>query len=409
MDINNQNLQKLAKLSISRGVNLQKGQDLIITAPIESIPLVRLIVDEGYKAGANIITPFFTDPEITKSRFKFANDESFDRSTDWLFNGIAEAFNNNTARMAITGDDPMLLSEFNQDKISRLNKATSKSYKPAREKITQFEINWSIISWPGASWAKKVFPDLKIDVAQEKLADAIFKASRVLSENPILEWDNHNSFLKQKTEWLNNKNFSELHYFGPGTNLKIGLANEHLWVGGATTTQNGITCNPNMPSEEVFTTPHAYKVNGEVCSTKPLSYQGTLIEDIRVKFIDGKIVEADSKKGKELLLKVLDSDEGARRLGEVALVPHSSPISQTGITFYNTLFDENAASHIALGQCYSKCFKNYTKLSKKDIKERGGNNSMIHIDWMIGSNQIDIDGIDENGNSVPVFRKGEWC
>ena len=213
MDINNQNLQKLAKLSISRGVNLQKGQDLIITAPIESIPLVRLIVDEGYKAGANIITPFFTDPEITKSRFKFANDESFDRSTDWLFNGIAEAFNNNTARMAITGDDPMLLSEFNQDKISRLNKATSKSYKPAREKITQFEINWSIISWPGASWAKKVFPDLKIDVAQEKLADAIFKASRVLSENPILEWDNHNSFLKQKTEWLNNKNFSELHSY----------------------------------------------------------------------------------------------------------------------------------------------------------------------------------------------------
>ena len=195
---------------------------------------------------------------------------------------------------------------------------------------------------------------------------------------------------------------------GPGTDLKVGLAEGHEWMGGASEAQNGIICNPNIPSEEVFTTPHAYKVDGTVSSTKPLSYQGTLIEDIRVTFKKGKIIEAQASKGEEVLKKVLQSDEGASRIGEVALVPHNSPISQSGIIFYNTLFDENAASHIALGQCYSKCFKGELDLTPEEISKRGGNSSMIHIDWMIGSDQIDVDGIDHNGNAEPVFRKGEW-
>ena len=408
LKISEEKIDKLANLAIKRGVGLQKGQDLLITAPLESLPLVRKIVEHAYKVGAHLVTPLFTDSDITLSRFKHAPTESFDHAANWLFNGMGEAFDNNTARMAIAGDDPMLLAEMNPEKVSRANKAMAKAYKPARERITEFKINWNIVSWPGKAWASRVFPDLPIDEAVIKLADAIFDASRASLEDPIQAWDDHNEKLRKKTNWLNEKNFAALQYNGPNTNLKIGLADEHEWMGGASKAQNGIICNPNIPSEEVFTTPHAYKVDGVVSSTKPLSYQGTLIENIKVTFKDGKIIEASASKGNEVLQKVLKSDEGASRIGEVALVPHSSPISQSGIIFYNTLFDENAASHIALGQCYSKCFKGETDLSKEEISKRGGNSSMIHIDWMIGSDKIDVDGIDQNGNTVPVFRKGEW-
>jgi len=406
--INENKIDKLANLAVKRGVGLQKGQNLLITAPIESLPLVRKIAEHAYKEGASIVTPLFTDSEITLSRFKYAPDESFDSATDWLFNGMGEAFDNNTARMAIAGDDPMLLSQMDPDKVSRANKAMAKAYKPARERITEFKINWNIVSWPGSAWASRVFPELPLDEAIVKLADAIFDASRASVDDPIQAWDDHNEKLRMKTNWLNEKNFAALQYNGPNTNLRVGLADEHEWMGGASKAQNGIICNPNIPSEEVFTTPHAYKVDGTVTSTKPLSYQGTLIDNIKVTFKDGKIIEANASKGEEVLQKVLKSDEGASRIGEVALVPHSSPISQSGIIFYNTLFDENAASHIALGQCYSKCFKGESDLSKEEISKRGGNSSMIHIDWMIGSNEIDVDGIDQSGNSVPIFRQGEW-
>ena len=407
--INEKKIDKLANLAVKRGVGLQKGQSLLITAPIESLPLVRKIAEHAYKEGAHIVTPLFTDSDITLSRFKYAPNESFDSATDWLFNGMGEAFDNNTARMAIAGDDPMLLSEMDPEKVSRANKAMAKAYKPARERITEFKINWNIVSWPGSAWASRVFPDLPLDQAIVKLADAIFDASRASVDDPIKAWDDHNEKLRVKTNWLNEQNFAALKYSGPNTDLTVGLAHEHEWMGGASKSQNGIICNPNIPSEEVFTTPHASRVSGEVCSTKPLSYQGTLIEDINVRFEDGKIVDAKSSKGQDVLLKVLDSDEGSRRLGEVALVPNSSPISQLGITFYNTLFDENAASHIALGQCYSKCFKSKKDLSKDEITQRGGNSSMIHIDWMIGSGKIDVDGVDKDGVVTPIFKQGEWC
>jgi len=409
LKINEEKIDKLANLAVKRGVALQKGQNLLITAPIESLPLVRKISEHAYKEGAHIVTPLFTDSEITLSRFKYAPNESFDTATDWLYNGMGEAFDNNTARMAIAGDDPMLLSQMDPDKVSRANKAMAKAYKPARERITEFKINWNIVSWPGSAWASRVFPNLPLDEAIVKLADAIFDASRASVEDPIRAWDDHNEKLRVKTNWLNDKNFAALQYNGPNTNLRVGLADEHEWMGGASKAQNGIICNPNIPSEEVFTTPHAYRVEGTVSSTKPLSYQGTLIEDIKVTFKEGRIIESSASKGEEVLHKVLHSDEGSSRIGEVALVPHSSPISQSGIIFYNTLFDENAASHIALGQCYSKCFKGDLDLSKEEITKRGGNSSMIHIDWMIGSNAIDVDGIDQNGNSIPVFRKGEWA
>ena len=407
-NIDEEKLKKLAHIAVKVGLNLQNGQDLLITASIESLPLVRKIVDVSYKSGAGLVTTFFSDDELILSRYKNANDSSFDCSPSWLYEGIGKAFENNTARLAIVGDDPLLLAQEDPKKVSRLNKANSIAYKPAREKITNFEINWSIVSWPGLKWSQRVFPDLSGLEAQSKLSEAIFSASRINDLDPVDSWRKHNKNLKDKYDWLNNQNFEFLDYKGPNTDLRVGLADNHEWMGGASMARNGVICNPNIPSEEVFTTPHMYKVDGIVSSTKPLSHNGTLIEDIRVKFKKGKITEAKTSRGQNVFEKLLDTDEGARRLGEIALVPNSSPISASGLLFYNTLFDENAACHIALGQCYSKCFKNSDKNTEKDIKSFGGNSSMIHVDWMIGSNEIDIDGIKRDGIVVPIFRKGEW-
>ena len=407
--IDSEKIDKLAQLAVYTGLGLRPGQDLILTAPVEALPLVKRIAVHAYKAGAGLVTPLFSDGELTLARYKYANNASFDKAPDWLYNGIGQAFDNNAARMAIVGDDPMLLANQDSDKIGRANKANSIAYKPARERITRFNINWNIIAWPGVAWAKRMFPELSEIEAQSKLADAIFDASRVNTTDPVEEWKKHNEVLRKKCKWLNELDFASLHFNGPGTDLVVGLADGHEWMGGASIAQNGITCNPNIPSEEVFTTPHALNVNGSVCSTKPLSHQGALIDEIQVRFENGKITSAKASKGEEVLLKILDSDEGARRLGEVALVPNSSPISQSGLLFYNTLFDENAACHIALGQCYSKCFKGEENLSEKEISKRGGNSSMIHIDWMIGSRHIDIDGINSDGSRVAVFRKGEWA
>ena len=407
--ISSAHIDRLAELAVKTGLALIPGQDLMITAPIEALPLVRKITDYAYKSGAGVVTPIFSDPEMVLSRYRNALDTSFDQAANWLYDGMGAAFDNNTARLAIVGDDPMLLANEDPEKVGRVNKANSQALTPARERITRFDINWNIVAWPGLAWAKRMFPDLPENEAQGKLAEAIFSASRVNVSNPIEAWNNHNKNLRKRSNWLNQQNFASLYFSGPRTDLTVGLADGHEWMGGASLARNGITCNPNIPSEEVFTTPHCMKVQGKVSSTKPLSHQGTLIDNICVKFEAGSITEAHASKGEEVLLKVLDSDEGARRLGEVALVPHSSPISQSGLLFYNTLFDENAASHIALGQCYSKCFKGGENLSKDEIIKRGGNSSMIHIDWMIGSDEINVDGMNSNGASIPIFRNGEWA
>jgi aminopeptidase len=402
-------LDRLAEVAVKVGLQLQPGQDVFLTAPSSALPLVRRIAEHAYKAGAGLVTPLLSDEEITLARYRFARNDSFDRAPNWLYEGVAKAFDNNTARLAIVGDDPMLLSGEDAAKVARASKANAMAYQPALSRITGFDVNWNIVAYPGASWAKLVFPNDDEETAVAKLADAIFKASRVDNADPITAWTAHNAALKTRTDWLNGQRFQALHYSGPGTDLTIGLADGHEWVGGASTAKNGIVCNPNIPTEEVFTTPHALRVEGQVRSTKPLSYQGTLIEDIAVRFEGGRIIEATASRGAEVLNKVLDTDEGARRLGEVALVPHSSPISASNILFYNTLFDENASCHIALGQCYSKCFVGGDKLTPEQIAAQGGNKSFIHIDWMIGSDQIDIDGVHADGRRVPVFRKGEWA
>jgi aminopeptidase len=407
--IDPQKLDKLAEVAIKVGLQLQEGQDLVLTAPLVAVPLVRLITAHAYQAGAATVTTFYSDEETTLARYRHGHDESFDRAPNWLYDGMAKAYENGAARLAIAGDNPLLLSQEDPAKVGRANKATSIAYKPALEHISNFDINWNICSYPNPSWAKLVFPDMPIEEAVRKLADAIFAASRVDRDDPIAAWADHNAELRKRSTWLNGERFSALHFTGPGTDLTVGLADGHEWHGGASTAKNGVTCNPNIPTEEVFTTPHALKVEGHVSSTKPLSHQGTLIDDIQVRFEGGRIVEAKASKGEAVLNKVLDTDEGARRLGEVALVPHSSPISASGVLFYNTLFDENASCHIALGQCYSKCFLDGASLSQDQIKSQGGNSSLIHIDWMIGSDKVDIDGIRADGSKVPVMRRGEWA
>ncbi len=402
-------LEKLAEVAVKVGLRLEAGQDLVMTAPLAAIRLVRMITRQAYMAGAGLVTTFYSDEDTTLSRYRHAQDASFDKASGWLYEGMAKAFAGNAARLAIAGDNPMMLAGQDPSKVARANKANSMAYKPALEKISNFDINWNIISYPNPAWAKQVFPELGEQEAIKELADAIFAASRVDLDDPVAAWTEHNANLRKRSTWLNGERFSALKFTGPGTDVTIGLADDHEWHGGESTAKNGITCNPNIPTEEVFTTPHALKVEGYVSSTKPLSHQGTLIDGIQVKFEGGRIVEAKATKGEEVLNKVLDTDEGARRLGEVALVPHSSPISASGILFYNTLFDENASCHIALGQCYSKCFLDGASLSQDQITAKGGNSSLIHIDWMIGSDKVDIDGISADGSVKPVMRKGEWA
>ena len=402
-------IDRLAEVAVRTGLNLQPGQELILTAPVGALPLVRAVTAAAYRAGASMVTPLLSDPEVALARYENAGDDSFDHAPDWLYSGMAEAFGKGAARMAIVGEDPMLLSEMDAGKVGRANRANSTAYKPALSKIANFEINWTICAWPGEAWAQRMFPDLPADQAQHKLAEAIFAASRVLDEDPVSNWAVHNAKLRERTDWLNAQRFGALHFKSEHTDLTVGLADDHEWMGGASTAQNGVTCNPNIPTEEVFTTPHAARVNGRVRSSKPLSHNGTLIENIEVVFEEGRITEASASKGQTVVKELIATDEGAARLGEVALVPHSSPISHSGLLFYNTLFDENAACHIAQGQCYSKCFLDGDKLSPEQVAEKGGNSSLIHVDWMIGGPDTDIDGIKPDGTRVPVFRQGEWA
>ncbi|MCL7464657.1 aminopeptidase [Phaeovulum sp. NW3] len=408
-DLDPAKLDRLAEVAVRVGLNLQPGQDLILTAPVAALPLVRRIAAAAYRAGAGVVTPLLSDEEVTLARFANADDASFDRAPGWLYAGMAEAFGAGAARMAIVGEDPMLLAGQDPARVARAGKANAVAYKPALEKISNFDINWTIAAYPTPSWAARVFPDLPTDQAVARLADAIFAASRLDGADPVADWAAHNAALGARTAWLNGQRFAALHFRGPGTDLTVGLADGHEWHGGASVAQNGVLCNPNIPTEEVFTTPHARRVEGYVRASKPLSHQGSLIDGIEVRFAEGRITEARATRGEAVLQKLLDTDEGARRLGEVALVPHSSPISQSGLLFYNTLFDENAACHIALGQCYSKCFVNGADLDADQIAARGGNSSLIHVDWMIGSAETEIDGLTADGTRVPVFRAGEWA
>lgn len=401
-------LNKLAEVAIQVGLGLAPGQELVMTAPLEALPLVRRVTEHAYRAGASLVTTLFTDEASTLLRFRYGRDEGFDRAAQWLQDGVAAAYRSGAARLAITGTNPALLAKEDPGKVSRANLALSKASRPALDLITRHEINWTIIPCATPAWAAAVFPNESEEAAVTHLWEAIFAATRIDSPDPVACWRAHDTHLQERARLLNEKRFSALQYRGPGTDLRIGLADDHEWMGGGTIARNGLPCIPNMPTEEVFTTPHKDRADGFVTSSKPLSYQGALIKNIAVRFEGGRVVDAKADEGESILQRMIDTDDGARRLGEVALVPHSSPISKSGLLFWNTLFDENAASHIALGQAYSTCIRNGDSLDPDQLAERGANTSLIHVDWMIGSGKLDVDGIAADGHAEPLMRQGEW-
>jgi len=402
-------LNLLAEVAVRVGLGLKEGQELVMTASLDAVDLARRITEQAYRAGASLVTTLYVDDEATLTRYHFAPDAAFDKAAGWLYDGMRAAFRSGAARLAITGGDPALLSNEDPDKVARANRAVSQAYRPALELITRHEINWTIVASATPAWAAQMFPNDPVDVALEKLWAAIFQTTRINVEDPVSAWKEHDANLQKRAQYLNEKHYAALKYRGPGTDFTLGLADDHVWMGGGTTAGNGLYCIANMPTEEVFSMPHKDRAEGTVTATKPLSHQGTMIEDIRVRFENGRIVETHASRGEEVLRQLIETDEGARRLGEVALVPHSSPIASSGMLFFNTLFDENAASHIALGQAYSSCVRDGDKLSKEALAAKGANDSLIHVDWMIGSDKLDIDGVTATGTLEPLMRKGEWA
>ena len=401
-------LDLFAQVAVNVGLGLKPGQELVMTAGLETLPLARRITEQAYKAGASLVTTLLTDDAMTLARYEHASTESFDYAAKWLYDGMAAAYASGAARLAIAGGNPELLSKQDPDKVGRANRAVSQAYRPALELITRHAINWTIVAAATPAWAASVFPGEAPDAALAKLWEAIFKASRVDGADPVKAWKEHDANLHTHAARLNEKRYSALRYRGPGTNLELGLADDHLWLGGGGTAKNGYYCVPNIPTEEVFSMPHKDRADGVVTATKPMSHLGTMIEGIQVRFEKGRIVEAKATRGQEVLQKLIDTDAGARHLGEVALVPHSSPIASSGLIFSNTLFDENAASHIAMGQAYISCMKDGDKLTDEEQVAKGLNQSLIHVDWMIGSSELDIDGVTATGTAEPLMRGGEW-
>ncbi len=402
-------LDLFAQVAVNVGLGLKAGQELVMTASTDAMPLARRITEHAYQAGASLVTTLFSDDEASLMRYRFAPNESFDHAAKWLYEGMAAAFKSGAARLAIAGGNPALLSNEDPDRVGRANRAVSQAYRPALELITRHAINWTIVASATPAWAAAMFPGETPGDALAKLWEVIFSTSRINTADPVSAWKTHDADLQRRAVFLNEKRYAALHYRGPGTDFRLGLADDHLWLGGGTTAGNGIYCIPNMPTEEVFTTPHKDRADGTVTATKPLSHQGTMIEGIHVRFEQGRIVDLKATRGEEVLKKLIETDEGARRLGEVALVPQSSPIAASGQVFFNTLFDENAASHIALGQAYSGCLRDGDNLPPEQLAAKGANDSLIHVDWMIGSSKLDIDGVTATGAIEPLMRQGEWA
>jgi aminopeptidase len=411
-----QKLQNYADLTVKVGIGLQPGQRLIVRAPVEAAPLARLITASAYQTGARFVEVMWHDDAITLARFRHAPRDSFAEFPAWRTDVLAQAAEQGDATLTIYSFDPDLLAEQDPELIALSQRIADEHMLPFRTKLMADEVNWCLISLPIPSWAAKIFPHDPPDTQMEKLWDIVFKVVRADQPDPIAAWQHHLANLKARQAYLNAKQYTALKYTAPGTNLTVGLPDNHLWKGGQHITHNAaqISFVANIPTEEVYTMPHKDKTNGVVAASKPLSYGGgsgggLLIEDFSLTFENGRVVKANAKKGEDTLKKMLDTDEGARQLGEVALVPYSSPISAAGIMFYNTLFDENAASHLALGRAYRFTIKNGADMSQEEFAAAGGNYSLIHTDFMIGSQKMDVNGITREGNVEPVMRGGEWA
>lgn len=403
-------LLKYAKLAVNKGINLQKDGLLVINSPIECSEFARLIADEAYKIGASDVYINYSDENFNKIRFMNSSKEVLSFTPSFEQEKYDYYVEKGASFLSISASDPDLLKGIDSSKISAYQKSRNIALKKYREACSANKNAWCIVSVPTKGWAKKVFSEMNTEEATEKLWDTIFTIMRLKEEDPIEAWNKHISILQTKVEELNFNNFKYLHYTNSlGTDLKIELVKNHIWCGGDDTAEAGFKFIANMPTEEVFTTPKLNGVNGIVYSSKPLSYCGNLINNFSITFKDGKVSDCTAEVGLEILKDIINTDEGSKRLGEVALVPYDSPISKSDIIFYNTLYDENASCHLALGSSYPSCIKNGENMTSNELTNSGANVSLSHVDFMIGTKDLDIVGIKEDGTKIQVFKNGNWA
>ena len=401
-------LREYAKLIVKCGVNVQKGQEVTIYADLDQPEFVKMVVEEAYRLKAKKVTVEWNYQPLEKHHVRHQSVTTLGTVTEWQKAKQEHLCQVLPARIHLISEDPDGLKGINMEKLSKARQMSFPILKPYRDRRENRE-QWCIAAVPGAAWAKKVFPGMCTSTAIEKLWEAILDTSRV-TDDPIAAWDAHNADLKARCDYLNGLNLRSLHYTADnGTDLTVGLISEGAWRGGGDTSLEGIYFNPNIPTEECFISPKRGQAEGIVYSTKPLSYRGQLIEDFSIRFREGRAVEVKAKKGEDLLKTLISMDEGAAYLGECALVPQKSPICESGILFYNTLFDENAACHLALGMGFADTIDNFQEKTLEQCRELGVNDSMIHEDFMIGCDTMNIDGICADGSSVPIFRNGNWA
>ena len=406
----NEKLEKYAEIIVKIGANVQKGQKVWINCATDALPLVYKVTELAYKEGACDVNIKLRDDGLTRMHAQYKSKEEYSRISQWLVKETEEYLNENVVFIHILSSSPNLLSGIEAEKLGAYAKNYGEAFKYYRSCIMNNVNSWTIASYPSPEWAKLVFPEEEdSEKAQARLLEAILETVRVNEENPLEAWKKHIARLTEKAKYLNEKAFSALHYKSEGTDLVVGLPKGHIWVAADSSNSKGISFIPNMPTEEVFTAGDKYRVDGYVSNKKPLSYQGNVIDNFKLTFKEGKVIEFEAETGYDILKQLLETDEGAKRIGEVALVPYSSPISNSGLLYYQTLFDENASNHLALGAAYPTNVENGSEMNEEELDKAHINTSVVHVDFMIGDEGMDIDGIYEDGKREPVFRKGNWA
>ena len=408
-------LQKYAEAIVRVGLNLREGQRLFITnwtnrgIPPAGRALVHEVTKAAYAAGARYVEAIWGDEEMHRIRLQKAPEDSFDEFPKFQVSAAMEMIENGDALLSIYANDPDVYNGLDSERIGSMQKHFLEYYSPVGAKVTRNAVNWCVVASAAPAWASKIFPDIESDKAMEKLWQAIFETTRATETDPVAAWMEHIQNLSKRGKYMQAKKYSALHYTAPGTDLTLGLPQGHRWISARMPAENGVDFTANMPTEEIFTLADRHRADGTVAATFPLSYGGSLIEDFSVTFENGQITKVNAKKNEAVLQNLINTDDGSKRLGEIALVPASSPISKRGHLFYNTLFDENASCHIAIGRAYRFTLTGGEELNDEEFIAAGGNVSLNHVDFMIGSPQMDIDGIKEDGTREPILRQGEWA
>lgn len=406
----NEQLAVYANILLTKGLNLQKGQILVVNAPVESSAFVTILTKEAYTCGASQVVCNWRCDDTTRLRYEYESQEQFETFPDWRREFSLSYYRQNAAFLSLISANPYLMSVIDTKKIFAWQKAQNEALKEYIDGMMASKTTWLVAAVPSKVWASILYPQLEDDAAYNALWNQILQSSRADGADPLADWDAHLANLAARRQWMTEQHFSALRYTNSlGTDLTIRLPEKHIWQGGAETSASGISFNANIPTEEIYTAPCADGVDGVVYSTKPLVYNGNVIDKFRLVFKDGKVVEAHAETGDDVLQKLVAIDEGAGRLGEVALIPYHSPISLSNILFYETLFDENASCHLALGASYPTCLAGGAEMTKEETEQAGLNDSMIHVDFMVGSPDLSITGIKADGSKVPIFLNGDWA